>query len=188
MVFPRCSDRDLAALLDSPSRHTQTMASQSTPKGVSTRLLNMKFMQRAANSPSSAPSTPTSDERTSKRRKHTHTPTAQHDIDALVNKSAVEAAIAEEERVREEALLRHAANLGDARWVLDIPEKSTMREGALQPPLDVVQVGFAQIDAPIASEEGSEPSDALSHHNSPFRRYNMDKKKASFSTWSSARV
>ncbi|KAI2639723.1 hypothetical protein GGS26DRAFT_281318 [Hypomontagnella submonticulosa] len=161
------------------------MATPTPTKTMSSRLLTMKFMQRAAATPSSNPSspaTPNSDKQASKRRKVAHKPAKRDDADSLaqIDQAVVQAAIAEEERKRQEALLQHAAELGDARWVLDIPDEFTGSGHTIQTPLNVVRVGFAQIDSQF------DPSDPASLDNlestdtktSAVRRYNMDNKKA----------
>ncbi|KAI0603018.1 hypothetical protein F4775DRAFT_8742 [Biscogniauxia sp. FL1348] len=153
------------------------MAGQSTPKTMSSRLLTMKFMQRAAASPSSAPSTPNSEEQSSKRQKTSHSLTPQQDVNSLVNQRAVQAAIAEEERKRQEALLQHAAELGDARWELDIPEKAQNPQHGVQTPLNVVQVGFAQIDSPDAAGDDSDSTGAVQVKPQALQRWNMGKKE-----------
>ncbi|KAI0380899.1 hypothetical protein F5Y04DRAFT_256202 [Hypomontagnella monticulosa] len=161
------------------------MATPTPTKTMSSRLLTMKFMQRAAASPSSTPSTPAtpnSDEQASKRRKVAHKPAKRDNSDSVaqIDQAAVQAAIAEEERKRQEALLQHAAELGDARWVLDIPNKAIDSTSAIQTPLNVVRVGFAQIDSPFdpsdpTSLDGLESTDTTTP---AVRRYNMDSKKA----------
>ncbi|KAI0105426.1 hypothetical protein GGR51DRAFT_519302 [Nemania sp. FL0031] len=155
------------------------MASPAAPKTMSSRLLTMKFMQRAAaSSPSSStPSTPPSNDQSTKRRKIAHHLAPQQNVDTLVNQAAIQAAIAEEEKKVESALLRRAEELGDARWVLDIPETTGGR--TTQTPLNVIQVGFAQIDSSDAA--GNEAETAVTSHDSipALRRYNMDKKKTS---------
>ncbi|KAI1492446.1 hypothetical protein F5X96DRAFT_377550 [Biscogniauxia mediterranea] len=151
------------------------MAGQTTPKTMSSRLLTMKFMQRAAASPSSAPSTPNSEEQSSKRQKTSHSVTPQQDVNSLVNQRAVQAAIAEEERKRQEALLQHAAELGDARWELDIPPKAQNPQHAR--PLNVVQVGFAQIDSPDAAGDDSDSTDVAQVKPQALQRWNMGKKE-----------
>lgn len=157
-----------------------------TPRSMSSRLLTMKFMQRAAASPASSPTTPDTDEQASKRRKVTHKPASRENKDPVVqiNQAEVQAAIAEEERKRQEALVQHAAELGDARWVLDIPDKTAGPGREIQTPMNVVQVGFAQIDSQIDSFDAAgfdAESTDTSHTRTPMvRRYNMGKKKASF--------
>ncbi|OTA59927.1 hypothetical protein K449DRAFT_435587 [Hypoxylon sp. EC38] len=160
------------------------MAAPTPPKSMSSRLLTMKFMQRAAASPSSTPATPSSDEQASKRRKVSHDPTKRELQDSLpqIDQTVVQAAIAEEERKRQEALIQHAAELGDSHWVLDIPDKAANSGHATQTPLNVVQVGFAQIDSYIDTSDTSgldddEPT-GTSHITTPVvRRYNMGRKQ-----------
>lgn len=116
-----------------------------------------------------------------------HKPAKRDDADSLaqIDQAVVQAAIAEEERKRQEALLQHAAELGDARWVLDIPDEFTGSGHTIQTPLNVVRVGFAQIDSQF------DPSDPASLDNlestdtktSAVRRYNMDNKKVSSSSY-----
>ncbi|KAI2785354.1 hypothetical protein F4815DRAFT_17909 [Daldinia loculata] len=163
------------------------MATPTPTKSMSSRLLTMKFMQRAVASPSSPSSaTSTPDDQASKRRKVSHNPAKRDNTDSLVHidQSAVQAAIADEERKRQEAVVQNAAKLGDAHWVLDMPEKTTNSNRGIQTPLNVVQVGFAQIDSHIDTSDAAgfddfEPTDA-SHIRTPMvRRYNMDNKKVS---------
>ncbi|KAK6079969.1 zinc knuckle [Seiridium cupressi] len=147
------------------------MAAQTTPKGMSSRLLTMKFMQRAAAStpPASDASTPKSDESSSKRRKISHSHSQKGDIDQLVDRQAIQAAIDVGERKREEALVKHAAELGDARWVLNVKNVSTTGT-KVQKPLQVVQVGYAQIDSPDTSEGLSDSAEDLLDRTQPIRR------------------
>jgi hypothetical protein len=138
----------------------------------------MKFMQRAAAStPSPALSTPVSEDNSkpNKRRKvaHAHESTLQQqNVDSLVDNAAIKAAIAEEEKKVEVALLRRAEESGDARWVLDVPEPAASR--TTQTPLNVAYVGYAQIDnSPDDTESADHP-----HESVPaIRRFNMGKKK-----------
>ena len=139
----------------------------------------MKFMQRAAaTSTASSPTTPQSEEKSSKRRKISHSPAIQQTIDALVDEAAVKKAIADEERKREEALARNAAESGDARWVLNTEQTGATRNNKVQTPFNVVQVGFAQIDSPDHTDEQEPlpgPSQSSAQH---VWRYNMDRKEA----------
>lgn len=158
------------------------MATATPPKTMSSRLLTMKFMQRAATTATaSTPSTPGSEEQSSKRRKVNHQP-EDDGIAAMVDHKAVQFALAEEERKRHEAVLRNAAEAGDARWVLSTPQQESL---AVKPVLKVVQVGFAQIDSPNA-RAGNDSDDSGSDSEAavqPFRRFNMvDKKKVSSSS------
>ncbi|KAI1808422.1 hypothetical protein F4811DRAFT_500822 [Daldinia bambusicola] len=163
------------------------MATPTPTKSMSSRLLTMKFMQRAAASPSSpSPAASTPDSQSSKRRKVSHDSAKRDNTEALANidQAAIQAAIADGERKRQEALVQHAAELGDAHWVLDVPEKTTNSNRGIQTPLNVVQVGFAQIDSHIdtpdaAGSDDFESTDASDVRTSAVRRYNMDKKKVS---------
>lgn len=92
-----------------------------------------------------------------------------------MNQAAIQAAIAEEERKVERALLKRAEELGDARWVLEVPNQ--VKSHTEQTPMNVVQVGFAQIDYSDSMGNDNESAES-SHHSLPaLRRYNMDKKK-----------
>lgn len=116
----------------------------------------MKFMQRAAaaaTSPSS-PSTPTSDEgRASKRRKTSgQSPMTPQTPSYLIDHKAAQAAKEEEERKRQEHAARQAEKLGDSHWVLDAAKLPgpDRQAGKL---LNVVQVGFSQIDSRRGEED-----------------------------------
>ena len=137
----------------------------------------MKFMQRAAASStaSSPATTPKPGEKSSKRRKVSHSPAIQQTIDALVDEAAVKKAIADEERKREEALVRNAAESGDARWVLNTKKTSVATSSKVQTPFNVVQVGFAQIDSPDHTDEQEAPHDSAHSSTQHVWRYNMDK-------------
>lgn len=149
------------------------MATPTPPKSMSSRLLTMKFMQRAAAS-APTPTSPSNEDQSSKRRKVSHGTSADIGVDSLVDQQAIQAAIDEGEKKREEALVKHAADSGDARWVLDVPPNVPGLGGNAQTPLNVVQVGYAQIDSVDASDQDA---DSLGT-SQPFRRYNMkDKKK-----------
>ncbi|KAJ5649217.1 uncharacterized protein N7484_002940, partial [Penicillium longicatenatum] len=89
---------------------------------MSSRLLTMKFMQRAAATAASKEAqSPASDEntRTPKRQRqsleHQSPSTPQADLDAIA------AAIAAEEQKRQEVIARQAAEAGETHWVLDVP-------------------------------------------------------------------
>lgn len=114
------------------------------PKVMSSRLLTMKFMQRAAASPiSSPPSTP--EESPSKRQKTVHSSPSRFNVDALTDHRAIQAALAEEETKRQAALERQENEAGDTRWVLNFEaEKDAFlsRTTALR----VVQAGYPNLD------------------------------------------
>lgn len=140
------------------------------PKTMSSRLLTMKFMQRAA--ASSSTSSPTasspqnSDVPSQKRRKTDHgsTPT-KSDVDALADQRAIQAALASEETKRQIALDRQAAEAGDTRWTLSFEEQSRVGSTKVREvPIRVVEMGWSGIDSPSGrqsfvtekSESGSE--------------------------------
>lgn len=120
----------------------------SAPKSMSSRLLTMKFMQRAANTSPSSRGPPTPEEPSPKHRKKDSNPSTptKFNVDALADRSAIQAALADEEAKRQAALERQAAELGDTRWVLSFEDqKSIAASPALA--LRVVQTGFAHLDA-----------------------------------------
>jgi hypothetical protein len=128
----------------------------------------MKFMQRAvaaATSPSS-PSTPTSDDGPASKRRKTsgQSPMAPQTPSYLVDHKAAQAAKEEEERKRQEHAAMQAEKLGDSHWVLDSAKLPgpDHQAGKL---LNVVQVGFAQIDSRRGQEDeqASEDDDTGAH-------------------------
>jgi hypothetical protein len=152
---------------------------KSTPKTISSRLLSMKFMQRAVASGSSSPATPKSEEEhSSKRRKFSHAPSRSEPVTPIIDHEAVQAALQEEEKKRQAAIEKQAAELGDSHWVLDVPVPAGRSGGGPQKPLNVVQVGFAHIDTTNPGE-GSSP-ESLEPKAIPaaviFRRFNMKAK------------
>lgn len=167
------------------------MAKQSTPKTMSSRLMTMKFMQRgaavaaaaAAGAPeASSPATPQSaGSGSAKRRKLSHTPSAASSPATPLydQQHAILAVTDEEEKRRQAAVERRAAELGDSHWVLE--GVASLPPRASRPLLNVVQVGFAQIDHPGdgAPSADDDPFDFGSMPAQPqFRRFNMKKSKA----------
>jgi hypothetical protein len=128
----------------------------------------MKFMQRgvAASSANSSPTTPHSEEDpSSKRRKVAQDSPSRRQSVPVTDEKAIQAALEEEERKRQVAIAKQAAELGDTRWVLDFPVASPTASGKTpQAPLNVVQVGFAQIDSADSGAAGGQ-----------MRRFNMKK-------------
>jgi hypothetical protein len=116
---------------------------------MSSRLLTMKFMQRAAaSSPASSPSTP--DTPSPKRRKTDASPVSAFDVNELANRRAVEAALATEEAIRQAALDRQAADAGDTRWVLNFEQTQSPSPNQERHKIRVIQTGFATLDqAPL---------------------------------------
>jgi len=164
------------------------MGKQSTPKSMSSRLMTMKFMQRGAAAAAAAaaasgtpeassPATPISEDGSAKRRKFAHIPSAASSPTPLYDQTAIQAALEEEEKKRQVAIKKRAAELGDSHWVL---EGAAAQPGkGSRPLLNVVQVGFAQIDYPGASGGVDDPFDSGSvPAQTQFRRFNMKKSKA----------
>lgn len=96
-------------------------------------------MQRAAaaSSPANSPNQPPS----KRQRMSNGTSTPRHSTSDV---EAVQAALAEEERKLELANERHAAEVGETKWVLSVREPKMSSEEA---GLDVTAAGFAEIDA-----------------------------------------
>ncbi|KAK4156701.1 hypothetical protein C8A00DRAFT_40826 [Chaetomidium leptoderma] len=173
-----------------PGSGMPAMAKQSTPKTMSSRLMTMKFMQRgaaaavaaaAAGTPeASSPATPRSDDGSAKRRKFAHTPSSAASSPAtpLYDQTAIRAALEQEEKKRQAAVEKRAAELGDSHWVLEGAANLPTRGGS-QPLLNVVQVGFAQIDY-AGTTSGGADDDPFDSGTVPgqtqFRRFNMKKK------------
>ncbi|MCJ1246812.1 hypothetical protein MMC30_004021 [Trapelia coarctata] len=110
---------------------------------MSSRLMTMKFMQRAAAStslPTSTPTTPPS----AKRQKLDSAPSTPSDL------YAVQSALAAEEAKRLEALERRYGEAGETKWVLSVREAENGMNGA---GLKVTGVGYVEVDN---GEEGEE--------------------------------
>ncbi|PQE34099.1 zinc knuckle protein [Rutstroemia sp. NJR-2017a WRK4] len=118
----------------------------SAPKAMSSRLLTMKFMQRAAASSPTSPSTSTVEEPSPKRQKMAHTTPTKFNVDNLADNRAIRAALEEEEAKKQAALDRAAAEAGDTRWVLSFEDRKHLDKPTST--LRVVQAGFANLDLP----------------------------------------
>lgn len=154
-----------------------TLAPTATPKGMSSRLMTMKFMQRGEASAKSSPSTTpkTDSEGSAKRRKTAHKETPEGK--PLYDEKAVQAALQEEESKRQAAIARRAKELGDEQWVLTGAAMSV--PNARHPVnLNYVQVGFAQIDAGLPSDDDDDSPAASDVTGLAGRRqFNMKKAK-----------
>ncbi|TPX14345.1 uncharacterized protein E0L32_005541 [Thyridium curvatum] len=152
--------------------------SAQTPKTISSRLLSMKFMQRGASSASSSPSTPqASEDQSAKRRKTSHSATKSQPVTPVIDQKALQAAREEEEKAKQAAVERRAAELGDSHWVLQVPTPTTKSGKAIQAPLNIVQVGFSQIDSKGAEDESPlDASETRAAAETKFRRFNMKKR------------
>ena len=141
------------------SKETQTVAHPAPPppKAMSSNLMTMKFMQRAAASQSqkSTPiqSTPDVSEPPSKRRKtDTRTPDygraealARSPATPLSDIELMKAATAEEEAKREKAIERLATEAGETKWVLSSTgeEKVDGERGLI---VRLAKAGYGEID------------------------------------------
>jgi hypothetical protein len=120
-----------------------------TPKGVSSRLLTMKFMQRAAASAASSPGTDT-ESPSSKKRKLTHRDHAQTKLDIEIEQASIRAAIDDRDAKRQAALEKHAFG-ADTHWVLDSHWDQNKIEPSKKQPLRIIHVGYG--DGDISEED-----------------------------------
>lgn len=116
-----------------------------TPKTMSSRLMNMKFMQRAAASDASTPSTPA--EPAAKKQRLSNGSFKSTPVSTP--KSEVEAPTPEEQK-REEAFAREAAARGDSKWYLSFQEPQSP---AVLSPLRIVSAGYGALDSAGAAQE-----------------------------------
>ncbi|KAJ3468989.1 hypothetical protein FSOLCH5_002840 [Fusarium solani] len=138
-----------------------------TPRGVSSRLLTMKFMQRAV---ASANSSPDVDTNSAKKRKLGHSPAAGR-IDMNIDEAAIKAALDDQEAKRQAALDKHVG--GDTHWVLDSP--FTKAASTSKPSLNVVYVGYGDIDS---SNESGDNEEAPSRGRTSIGKSKGSKKQA----------
>lgn len=131
----------------------------------------MKFMQRAAASPTS-PSTP--DGPSPKRQKTTDdgSPEPVFDVNALADNRAIKAAMAEEENKRQAALERAGAAAGDTRWVLDFAAVENAPSPVQRSTLKVVQTGYGLLDGMAAFSHGEDESASPMVGRRSFGRFN----------------
>lgn len=130
-----------------------TKMAPETPRGPSSRLLTMKFMQRAVASAASSPQ-PDENSQTSKKRKlkHSATAAAEERISAMIDQASIKAAIEEQEAKRQAALALHSAT--GAHWVLNTKLDKLNASKPSEPSLNVVYVGYGDIDS--SNESGGE--------------------------------
>lgn len=130
---------------------TATNTPAKAPKTMSSKLLTMKFMQRAAAaSPLSTPDQPSP-----KRHKSTHTSESSFNVDALADQEAVRAALAAEEAKRQAALEKQAADAGDTRWILNFKEDLKSFSTQTKKSFRIVEAGFASIDHSLAGRHSA---------------------------------
>ncbi|KAJ4268463.1 hypothetical protein NW762_002526 [Fusarium torreyae] len=129
-----------------------------TPRGVSSRLLTMKFMQRAVASETSSPDSET---HSAKKRKTGHSPAAGR-LDLNIDQAAIKAAIDDQETKRQAALEKHVG--ADTRWVLDDTFAGTKTTGQTKPPLNIKPEPQKKPDDEDDSEdEDSDEADTPAH-------------------------
>lgn len=122
-----------------------------TPKGVSSRLLTMKFMQRAIASNSTTAS-PESETHSAKKRKFEHdSPSGRLSMD--FDQASVDAAMQAQEAKRRSALEQHAT--GDTHWVLNtkFEKPASAKTKAAR---KIVYVGYGDIDSENDSGDGED--------------------------------
>ncbi|KAF2090757.1 hypothetical protein K490DRAFT_53713 [Saccharata proteae CBS 121410] len=127
------------------------MAPTPNTKSASNRLMGMKFMQRAA---ASSPATPSTSHGPPSKRQRLSTGGEESPSVRNADREAVQAALAEEEAKRTEALERQAAAAGETHWVLSFREPE---KGLEQPSvMHVKTAGYAHLDRHIADESEDE--------------------------------
>lgn len=123
-----------------------------TPRAVSSRLLTMKFMQRAA---AASAASPESDGSASKKRKFDNINSPQGRLNAAIDEAAIRIALEDEESKRKTALQQRAS--GDTHWVLKPSAvTSTVTTKTQSPALNVVFVGYGEIDSADESADGED--------------------------------
>ncbi|KAJ9287826.1 hypothetical protein DTO021C3_4631 [Paecilomyces variotii] len=148
------------------------MSGSSTPgakpeKTMSSRLLTMKFMQRAAHAAANnATASPSEESRTTPKRARLSTDAAgsspatpSSDLDAI------SAAIKAEEQKRAEAVARQAAEAGETEWVLDFPSADSPVSAQPQQPY-------------IVSEDSWDLPDEVSGGRRSYGNFKRKKKSA----------
>ncbi|KAA6409027.1 MAG: hypothetical protein FRX48_07371 [Lasallia pustulata] len=150
------------------------MSSQQTPvqrpeKTMSSRLMTMKFMQRAAAS-SAIPSPQTPDHPSAKRRKLSN---ASSPATSSADLQAIQAALAADEAKRSEAIDRQAAEAGETKWVLSVRDEGRAINSHAAGNLRVVTNGYVDIDCVRGMEmHGEEPWRPLMVGRRSFGKFN----------------
>ncbi|GAO13884.1 uncharacterized protein UV8b_03881 [Ustilaginoidea virens] len=120
-----------------------------TPKAISSRLLTMKFMQRAAASASSKAS-PDS-EAPSKKRKLDRSP-APGRINPNIDHALIQSALDDQEAARQAALQKHSST--DSQWTLKAVFEGQPGEKASQS-MNIMYVGYGDIDDEVTEDNPS---------------------------------
>ncbi|KAF4470173.1 Zinc finger domain-containing CCHC-type [Fusarium albosuccineum] len=140
-----------------------------TPRGVSSRLLTMKFMQRAV---ASGNSSPDPEAHSAKKRKLGHSP-ATGRIDVNIDEAAIKAALSDQEAKRQAALDKHVG--GDTHWVLNNAWSGSKAASNSKQPLNVVYVGYGDIDS---SNDSGDNEDAPARGRTSTGNYKSSKNQA----------
>ncbi|KAL5340641.1 hypothetical protein BJX70DRAFT_102729 [Aspergillus crustosus] len=116
--------------------HRPSQPGQKPEKNMSSRLLTMKFMQRAAASAvtkeSSQPE-PNGESKESPPKKRRVSGGPQSSSTPSSDLEAISAALAEEEARRRDAVSRQAAEAGETEWVIDFSGADNVNQYAQQP-------------------------------------------------------
>ncbi|KAF7532572.1 hypothetical protein G7Z17_g13626 [Cylindrodendrum hubeiense] len=142
-----------------------------TPRGVSSRLLTMKFMQRAAASATSAGS-PESDTHSAKKRKLGQSP-SEGRINLNIDQATIKAALDDQEAKRLAALEKHVG--ADTHWVLNNAWAGSKATSTAKAPLNVVYVGYGDIDS---SNESGDNEDVPANGRTSTSNFKKSKTKA----------
>ncbi|KAL4914457.1 hypothetical protein BDW62DRAFT_143923 [Aspergillus aurantiobrunneus] len=106
-------------------------------KNMSSRLLTMKFMQRAAASAatkeSSQPASNSESKDSTPKKRRVSAGPERSPAGPSSDLEAISAALAEEEERRKDAISRQAAEAGETEWVLDFGGADTVDQYAQQP-------------------------------------------------------
>ncbi|KAM0463706.1 hypothetical protein ACHAO4_000427 [Trichoderma viride] len=117
----------------------------------------MKFMQRAVASASSSPQTDDSSQSSKKRRLNNSAATAAEErVSALIDQASIKAALEDQEAKRQAALAQHTAS--GAHWVLNTKLDKLNASAPSNPSLNVVYVGYGDIDSDNESGEDAPQS------------------------------
>lgn len=131
----------------------------------------MKFMQRAVVS-AATPESPDSKPPSNKKRRLENSP-AQGRVDAFFDQASIQAAINEQEAIRQAALAKHSAS--DAHWVLKTSGNQANTSENSKPSLNILYVGYGDIDS--ANESGGNEDEPQSGRTAT-RKYKESKNKA----------
>lgn len=128
--------------------------SQETPKGVSSRLLTMKFMQRAAASASPKASPASSTPSSSKRRRLDQSP-APGRVNPDINQALIQAALDEQEAARLAVLEKSSA--ADSHWILNTSVSRPSHHTSSRP-FNIQYVGYGDLDSGPDDEAREKPA------------------------------